>query len=168
MRARGFAVGAATVGLILGTATAVPAEADAEFALNGAYRVVSNGNFAKTNEVYMKERTVDSVWTFSSSCTNAHECTGEVTSDQGWSAPLEFRTTRWIVDRFHENWQTCPDGTTSPGRQRYQFQGSDANGQYEKTNIDHLVGYDRTIGVSGACGRNTPTVITMPMDLRRL
>lgn len=168
MQARRLAVGATVLGLVLGTTPAPPARAGLGFELNGTYRVTSNGDLAKTNEVFINERSVISVWTFSSSCANAHECTGQVSSDQGWTAPLEFRTSRWIVDRFHENWQTCPDGSTSPGRQRYQFQGSDANGQYEKNNLDLLVGYDRTIGVSGACGRNQPTVILMPLTVQRL
>ncbi|OHV06428.1 hypothetical protein [Mycobacterium talmoniae] len=155
---------------LLGFGAAVtPAQAEPlGFELNGSYRVTSNGEWAKTNEVYMDEATVVSVWTISSSCENAHVCTGQVSSDQGWTAPLEFRSTRWIVDRYHENWQTCPDGTTSPGRQRYQFQGSDNNGQYTKANTDLLVGYDRTIGISGACGRNQPTVILLPLTLVRL
>lgn len=168
MRAVGFITGMAVPGLIAAALTAPPAQAGLGFELNGPYRVVSNGNMAKTNEVFMDERTVMSVWTFHSSCANAHECTGQVTSDEGWSAPLEFRTSRWIVDRFHPDWQTCPDGTTSSGQQRYQFQGSDTNGQWDKLNIDRLVGYDRTIGVSGACGRNQPTVIQMPFTVQRL
>lgn len=168
MRALESAVIATVFGLVLATMTAPAAQAGLGFELNGAYRVTSNGDMARTNEVFMTEQNVTSVWTFSSSCANAHQCTGQVSSDQGWTAPLEFRTSRWIVDRFHENWQTCPDGTTSPGQQRYQFQGSDANGQYEKRNIDLLVGYDRTIGVSGACGRNQPTVIVLPLTVQRL
>lgn len=168
MHALELSVAAAAFGLVLASTPAPPAQAALGFELNGPYQVTSNGDWAKTNEVFMDEVTVSSVWTFSSSCENAHVCTGQVSSDQGWTAPLEFRTSRWIVDRFHENWQTCPDGTTSPGRQRYQFQGSDLNGQYDKRNIDLLVGYDRTIGVSGACGRNQPTVIVLPLSVRRL
>lgn len=168
MRARESAFGAAVVGLVLGVVAAPPVQAGTGFELNGRYQVTSNGDWSKTNEVFMNERPVVSVWTVSSSCANAHECTGQVSSDEGWTAPMEFRTSRWIVDRFHEHWQTCPDGTTSPGRQRYQFQGSDSNGQYDKRNIDLLVGYDRTVGVSGACGRNQPTVILMPLSVRRL
>lgn len=168
MGAHESAFAALAFGLVVGMAPAPPAQADVNFELNGAYQVISNGDWAKTNEVFMDEKTEISVWTFHSSCANAHQCSGQVTSDQGWTAPLEFRTSRWIVDRYHPDWQTCPDGTTAPGRQRYQFQGSDANGQYEKRNVDLLVGYVRTIGVSGACGRNQPTVIQIPLSVRRL
>jgi hypothetical protein len=73
----------------------------------------------------------------------------------------------WIVDLDHENWQPCPDGTSSPGRQRFQFFGTDSNGQYDASNTTTLQGYDRTIGVSGACGINKPLVIQMPLTLRR-
>lgn len=166
MKALGLSLGAALLGL--STATTPAQAAPLGFELSGNYRVTSNGDWAKTNEVFIDEATVVSVWTLSSTCENAQVCTGQVSSDQGWTAPLEFRGTRWIVDRYHENWQTCPDGTTSPGRQRYQFQGTDGNGQSIKDATNLLSGYDRTIGVGGACGRNQPTVIQLPLTLERL
>lgn len=159
---------AALISALSGVAVAPEAHAAMGWELNGAYRVVSNGDWARTNEVFMDEKTVVATWTFSSSCSDAHTCSGTVTSDQGWSAPLEFRTTRWIVDLYHDNWQPCPDGTFSPGRQRFQFQGTDANGQYDRMNVGTLQGYDRTIGVSGACGKNQPLVIQMPFTVHKL
>lgn len=168
MRALGMIAGSAALGLVLGAVTAPPARASLGFELNGPYRVISNGDWARTNEVFMDEATVSSIWTFTSTCSDAHTCTGTVSSDQGWSAPLEFRTTRWIVDRFHEKWQPCPDGSVWPGRQRFQFHGANANGQNEKRITDTLMGYDRTIGISGACGVNQALVIMMPLRLQKL
>lgn len=169
MQTSRLAVGVAPLAglLLFGMVSAPSANADLGIELNGPYRVVSNGDWAKTNEVYMDEKPVVSVWTFSSSCTNAHTCHGTVSSDEGWTAPLEFRTTRWIVDRYHERWEPCPDGTFSPGRQRYQFQAVNANGQLDNHATTYS-GYDRTIGVSGACGINTPLVIQIPMTVTKL
>ncbi|SCX22177.1 hypothetical protein SAMN02799620_03204 [Mycolicibacterium fluoranthenivorans] len=145
-----------------------PAHADSGFELYGSYRVVSNGDWAKTNEVYMDEKVVISTWTFSSSCADAQTCTGTVTSDQGWTAPLQYHGSRWIVDRTIDDWEPCGDGTFSPGRQRFQFFGTDANGQIDRNNMTTLQGYERTIGVSGACGISQPLVIQIPVTLHRL
>jgi hypothetical protein len=138
------------------------------FELNGAYQVVSNGEWAKTNEVYMDEKVVISTWTFSSSCADPQTCTGTVRSDEGWTAPLTFRASRWLVDRTIDNWEPCPDGSFSAGRQRFQFYGTDANGQIDQKNVTTLQGYQRTIGISGACGINQPLVIQMPVTLHKL
>lgn len=169
MRAVGLAVGTAVAGLVLGGVVAPPAHGSGfGFELNGVYRAVSNGDWARTNDVYMNEATVVQTWTITSTCTTVHACTGQVTSDQGWTVPLEFRTNRWIIDREHPNWLPCPDGTFSRGRQRFQFQATDANGQSDKLNPNQLTGYDRTTGDSGACGRNQQTVISMPLTVTRL
>ena len=160
---------AALVAAVSGMATAAPpAHGAFGFELNGSYRVVSNGDWAKTNEVYMDEKQVISTWTFSSICADAGTCKGTVTSDQGWTAPVEFRSSGWVMDRYLPDWEPCPDGTFSPGRQRFQFYATDANGQVDKMNVETLQGYDRTIGVSGACGKNQPLVITMPLTLHKL
>ncbi|MHA3024073.1 Rv2253/PknI dimerization domain-containing protein [Mycobacterium sp. BMJ-28] len=154
---------------VLSAGGAVPqAHADFGFELNGSYRVVSNGDWAKTNEAYMDEKVVISTWTFSSTCTDPQTCTGTVSSDQGWTAPLVYRASRWLVDRTIDNWEPCPDGTFSLGRQRFQFFGTDANGQQDRTNVATLQGYERTVGISGACGKNTPLVIQMPVTFRKL
>ncbi len=158
----------AATGLALCLMSAPDAYADFGFELNGPYEVTSNGDWAKTNEKYRDEVPVREIWTFSTSCVDAHTCSGTVNSNAGWSAPVEFRTTRWILDRYHEQWEPCPDGTFSPGRQRYQFQPADANGQIERLDVRTLMGYDRTIGISGACGINTPLVISIPLTLRKL
>jgi hypothetical protein len=170
MRAVGPFVGAATVvlGTTLGVGIAPPAHAALDFALNGPYRVISNGEWAKTNEVYMDEAVVVSTWTFSTSCTDAHTCAGTVTSDKGWTAPAEYRTTRWIVELDRPNWLPCPDGSTAPGFQRFQFLPVDTNGQVDGGGVQMLAGFERTEGPGGACGRNQPIVIEMPVRLDRL
>lgn len=167
MRAYGIAAGtAAAFGLML-AATPV-AHAEFDFALNGTYHVVSNGDWAKTNEVFINEQTVVQNWTMSSTCTTAHDCTGQVVSDLGWSAPLRFHINAWYIDRDLPDWQPCPDGTTSPGHQRFSFQGIDSRTGMNVKGTTVLSGYDRTMGVGGACGRNTPTVISMPLTMQRI
>lgn len=167
MRAFGSTAGAATIliGTAIGLSPMPGAHADLNFALNGTYRVISNGEWAKTNEVYMDEAVQVSTWTFSTSCTDAQTCDGTVTSDKGWTAPAAYRINRWIVEIEHPNWLPCPDGSTATGYQRFQFYGIDDNGQVDVDNVRRLYGFDRTEGPGGACGRNTPTVIEMPLRL---
>lgn len=158
----------AALGVSVSLVGAPHAHADFGFELNGAYRVISNGEWAKTNEAYRDEKVVISTWTFNSTCADPQTCAGTVSSDQGWTAPLVYRGARWIVDRDIANWEPCPDGSLSPGRQRFQFFGTDANGQSDQKNVVTLQGYERTIGVSGACGINTPLVIQIPVTFHKL
>ncbi len=170
MRALGPSVGAVAValGAALTTGIAPTAQAAPEFALNGTYRVISNGDWAKTNEVRMNEAVVVSIWTFSTSCTDTQTCDGTVTSDKGWTVPAKYRINRWIVELEHPGWQPCPDGTRAPGFQRYQFFGTSPNGQIDANNVQTLKGFDRTESPGGSCGRNTPTAIEMPLRLDRM
>lgn len=135
--------------------------------LNGSYRVTSNGNWAKTNEKYADEKTVIQQWTITSACDDPLACTGQVTSDQGWSAPLRYLDDHWIVDRLVDNWEPCPDGTAAPGSQKFIFWGVSNNGMQDATNTRLLAGIDETIGPSGACGINKPLVIKLPLRLER-
>ena len=57
---------AANVFSILGPASAARATTKEEVAINGTYRVTSNGNWAKINDQYNYEPTVVSTWTISS------------------------------------------------------------------------------------------------------
>jgi hypothetical protein len=137
--------------------------------LNGTYRVISNGDWAKSNEVFLNEKTVVQTWTVASSCTSPIMCTGTVTSDQGWSAPMRTTGDYWSVDRIVENWMPCPDGTAAPGAQNFKFFGWDPVNSYRNLKIvDLLAGKDRTIAASGACGVNRPLVIELPMRLEKV
>jgi len=135
--------------------------------LNGTYEAISNGEWAQTSEVFIDETTVRATWTIASSCSDPTECTGQVTSDQGWTARLRFSVDRWMLDHQVPNWIPCPDGTTAPGKQQYRFFGYD-NGKLDHTQTGQLAGADTTIGPSGACGVNKPLVIEMPFTLRRI
>lgn len=158
-----------TVGVTGGVAMGPSARASKdELALNGKYRATSIGNWAKTNDTYHDEPTVISTWTITSTCTNAQECDGTVTSDQGWSAPLTLRDgVLWKVAHDVPNWEKCPDGSSYPGHQLYFFYAVDANGQ-QQVGSPTLAGYDKTVGPSGACGRNQWLAIDMPFRLDRI
>jgi hypothetical protein len=148
---------------------AAPAQAsDYGIELNGTYRVISNGDWAKTNDMFMDEKTVVQAWTVSSSCASPLDCTGEVTSDQGWTAPLKFINSRWLLRREIPNWMPCPDGTAAPGRQHFLFWGVNAQGLNIPTNTASLAGWDETEGPSGACGVNKQLVIRLPVRLEKL
>jgi hypothetical protein len=137
--------------------------------LNGTYRMISNGDWAKTNEVFMDEPTQVQTWTVSSSCESPIRCTGTVTSDQGWTASMANLGSYWLLERVVENWEPCPDGTAVPGTQRFWFWGWDpVNSQTNMTFVDMLAGRTRTQAASGACGINKPLVIEVPVRLEKL
>ena len=109
---------AATVCGGLGQASPARATTKEDVAINGKYRATSLGGWATTNDQYNTEATVISTWTISSTCTTVQDCTGTVTSDQGWSAPLYVRDgTQWYVKRDVPNWERCADGTAFAGQQ---------------------------------------------------
>lgn len=72
----------AATALIAGVAVAPPAHA-AEWALNGTFTATSNGEWARSNDIFHKQNSVRAIWTISSQCSYPTECTGSVTSDQG-------------------------------------------------------------------------------------
>lgn len=152
----------------LGTAAVAGATTKEEVAVNGTFRVTSIGDYAQTNDQYYGERTIIQTWTISSSCETFQECHGTVTSDQGWSAPLYmFDGIMWKIKRNVPNWEQCEDGTAYTGEQTYYFYPVDVNGEY-KLGSPVMAGKDRTVGPSGACGRNQWLDIAMPMRLDRL
>ena len=156
------ALGAAA---ITGLGAACPARVSAEpftvggtYAVNGTYTAVSDGQWAKTLGSFHDEATITSTWTVISSCDNPFRCTGHVTSDQGWSADTHSESGLWYVSRDIDHWQPCADGTGQTGHQTYMFYPQDPA---------TLVGMDKVIGDSGACGVNLPLVIEMPFTLTR-
>jgi hypothetical protein len=64
----------------------------------------------------------------------------------------------WYVSRDLLNWEPCPDGSAARGHQVYRFYFLDAS---------TLLGADRVLGVSGACGKNLPLVVEMPFKLTK-
>jgi|EndMetStandDraft_2_1072991.scaffolds.fasta_scaffold38581_2 hypothetical protein len=144
------------------TALVSSAPARAEYfcagAINGVYTAVSDGQWAKTREIYRLGVTVQSKWTIESSCQDFMLCTGNVVTDQGWSSPLECKAGSWTVLREHPEWQRCPDGSTTPGEQRFSF-------FVDRTDRTRYRGSDRTVAPSGGCGVNLPMTVELPFRL---
>jgi hypothetical protein len=158
MRARPMATVAATVVAMWGVCGAPTASAADDVALNGTYTVFSDGQWAQTNQSYHDEASVTQTWTITSTCATFQDCTGRVVSDQGWSSDnLVYMSGRWKVTHTVEKWEPCADGTFAPGEQAFTFWRSHPDKQ--------LVGWDQTIGPSGACGVNKWLNITMPLTL---
>lgn len=146
--------------------------------LNGTYRVMSNGEWAKTNDVFIDQQTKIQTWTMSSSCTSPQRCEGQVTSDEGWTAQLRLGGGEgspgavgdfWVVDHVVHNWEPCPDGTSAPGNEKFIFWGIDPlTNQRNMTHVELLSGTDKTTAPSGACGINKPLVIELPVRLEKI
>ena len=136
-----------------------------DVALNGVFTAVSDGNWAKKNESYRDEATVTATWTISSSCTTFQDCTGTLASDQGWTADLVYASQRWRASHVVENWEPCPDGTAAPGTQTFTFWAK----RLDNADRDNqLIGWDETVGPSGACGINRWLTIRMPLAVTRV
>jgi hypothetical protein len=168
MRAVGAIAGPSLLAVVLGLGTASSAIAsDDGSALNGTYLATSNGEWARTNESYHDEATVTSTWTITSTCTTAVDCTGQVTSDAGWTADLNRTNVEWSVKRELPNWETCADGTATPGNQVFRFYSASTSGQ-SSADSTVLIGEDKTTGLSGACGRNQWLTVRMPFKLVKI
>ena len=127
-------------------------------AVNGTFTVYSDGQWAQTDQSYHDEASVTQTWTITSSCTTYQDCIGRVTSDQGWSSDnLVYMSGRWKVSRAVPNWEPCQDGTAAAGEQAFTF--------WKSYPDEHLVGFDQTLGPSGACGFNKWLNVTLPLSL---
>lgn len=156
------AVAGAVVVMLLGS---LPAGATDSWGLNGTYTATSNGEWAKTNDVFHNEASVRSVWTVTTTCSYPTECTGTVISDWGWRAPIYQTGGVWFVKHVVDNWQPCPDGTAAPGLQVFRFAPTNPDGDGIDTASAVLTGADETTGISGSCGISKPLFITMPFKL---
>lgn len=156
---------AAAMVLSGGVLAAAPASASGKWALNGTFTATSNGEWARTNDFFHDEKTVRALWTISSQCSYPTECTGTVTSDQGWTAPIYQTGGEWYVKRVVPNWIPCQDGSTADGLQVFRFKRMTPDGANTDPTSNVLVGEDATTGPSGACGRSLSLYITMPFKL---
>lgn len=162
-------VGAGMAAIVTGTLLAAPAGATSwGIELDGRFLFTSNGDWAKNNDVFHDEKTVRMVWTVTSVCKSPTSCTAHVISSEGWEVDGRYTEDRWVVRRTVPNWMPCADGTFADGHQEYRFWPVDANGQRYTTDASLFGGIDDTRSDSGACGKNLPLVITIPMRLQRI
>ncbi|WP_326545984.1 hypothetical protein QGN32_19875 [Mycolicibacterium sp. ND9-15] len=175
MRGVGLAAGAVAIAVAGSLSTATPAYADDfEVALNGTYRVMSDGEWAKRGmtpggaDVFFDQKTVVQTWTVSTDCVSPIECSGTVQSDLGWTGTIRLKD-YWYVDHDVPNWLPCPDGSFAPGHQKFILMGwNPAINQRVTHNTTFLMGRDQTKGPSGACGTNQPVVIEMPVKVQKI
>lgn len=155
--------------LTVGAAVSGPvAGATPDWGINGTYTATSNGEWARKNEVFYQQDSLQSTWTVSTQCSYPGECTGTVHSDWGWTAPVYQKSGVWYVKHTVENWIPCPDGSTAPGLQTFRFKAMTAEGANADPTSTTLVGEDITTGPSGACGVNKPVYINMPFKLTKV
>jgi hypothetical protein len=167
MTSRAAAI-AVAVALAMGLGTA-PADAQSSAPLNGRFLAISNGEWAQTNDSYHDEGTVRSTWTISSTCTQGDECSGQVSSDLGWTAPLRKQNDTWIVDRDLPDWAPCADGTSVTGHQKIRFWRVNTDGSQDYSGQSPIfAGEDKTVGPSGACGKSQWLAIRMPFSLEQI
>ncbi|WP_449288837.1 Rv2253/PknI dimerization domain-containing protein [Mycobacterium deserti] len=168
-----MAAGAAAIALAASVGIAPQAHAqDFGISLNGTYRVLSDGEWAKKGaapgggEVFYDQQTVVETWNVSTSCVSPIECTGTVTSDRGYTASIRLDDF-WYVDHDIPNWLPCPNGTFAPGHQKFILWGFDPARNERIKTTEFLAGRNITKSPSGACGRNQPLVIEMPVRMER-
>jgi hypothetical protein len=152
-------------GALLASSVAPAVAGPSDWGLNGTYTVTSNGEWAKVNDVFRDEPSVRSTWTITSTCSYPGECTGTVTSDWGWTAPIYQKSAVWFVKRTVDNWQPCPDGSAAAGLQVYRFYPAVADGSAADPTSSTLMGDDQTTGISGSCGSSKVLFISMPIKL---
>jgi hypothetical protein len=159
----------ATASIAVGAlGTAPPAQAEAPN-LNGAYQALSNGQFARTNDVFKDERTVIETWNIATTCKSPIECTGEVKSSGGWTAPITYDGDVWNIRRVVPNWEPCPDGTFADGAQNIIFWGIDPVSNERRPIFTNLLGgRNITMSASGSCGINKSLQIELPIRLDKL
>ena len=152
-----FAVAAVAVAACL----APHALADDDVAINGTFTAFSDGDWAETNDSYHDEVSVTQTWTITSTCTTFQDCTGQVTSDQGWSGDLVYMSGRWKVSRTIRIGNHVLTARHIRVNQSYTFWLG-----YPQDRNQYL-GWDRTEGPSGGCGFNKVLDMEMPFRLTR-
>lgn len=156
----------AATAAVAGLMTSPDVRADnADWGINGTYTATSNGEWARKNEVFYDQASLRSTWTISTQCSYPGECTGNVQSDFGWTAPIYQKSGVWYVKHTVENWIPCPDGSKADGLQTFRFKPMTPDGANFDMSSTTLVGEDVTTGPSGACGVNKPVYINMPFKL---
>ena len=161
----GLTIGAAAMIAAVGIPAAANASED-DWGLNGTFTATSNGDWAKTNEQFRNEASVRQTWTISTTCVNPADCVGQVSSDQGWTAPIYSKAGLWYLKRSIPGWEPCPDGTVADGLQMFRFfAGDPLTGQALPSGSNTYLGEDITKSASGSCGINKPLVVNMPFKM---
>ena len=162
------AVAAGTAFAVISAVAVAGPAAAAEWSLNGTYTATSNGEWAKSNDIFHDQVSVRATWTIQSQCSYPTECTGTVTSDQGWTAPIYQTGGVWYVKHDDPRWIPSADGSTADGLQVFRFKAMTPDGSTTDPTSTTLVGEDATTGPSGACGRSLAIHVTMTFKLVKI
>lgn len=136
--------------------------------ISGTWEVFSDGEWARTNEVLIDERSVLETWTVSTTCVSPIECTGEVTSSLGWTGTARL-SDFWYIEHEVPNWMPCPNGTWATGYQMFILWGIDPMTKERITkDVETFAGRNVTKSASGACGVNQPKVIELPVRMQKI
>ncbi|MCH9668643.1 MAG: hypothetical protein K0U76_05645 [Actinomycetia bacterium] len=161
---------AATAMAVMASVGVAPAAQATDFgtALNGTFRVKSDGQWARTNGVKIKQETVVETWKITTSCVSPIECSGVVTSDRGWTGTARLAD-YWFIEHVIDDWIPCSDGMFFSGLQKFILWGIDpATEERTYTDSDYWAGRNVTKGPSGACGVNNPVVIELPVSMVKI
>lgn len=170
MRSKNLALSASLAAAgVIGAVGLAPSAHAYDPSINGKFLATIVGDWARSRQVAHAEPVVRSVWTITSSCTTAQDCTGQVVSDQGWTAPIRMTDGNiWYLRREIPNWETCEDGSSHPGTDYILFYPSDPETGYNVLGSPVFAGNDRTVGPAGVCGNNLPLDIAQPFRLDRI
>ena len=166
---RGLAATSLAAAAVLGFAPSAHADdGDWGVDLSGTWRVFSDGEWARTNQVKFKQASVDETWTVNVSCASPIECFGQVTSSLGWTGTARLDDF-WFVEHDVPNWMPCPNGTFATGHQKFMLWGVDVGTQQrQKRFLTTLAGRNITKTDSGACGVNMSKVIELPVRMEKI
>ncbi|HEY9266061.1 MAG TPA: hypothetical protein VIQ11_15800 [Mycobacterium sp.] len=161
---------AATAIAVLGSVGLAPSAQAEDWGvdISGTWRVFSDGEWARTNEVKFKQQSVLETWTVDVKCVSPIECSGEVHSDRGWTGTARLDDF-WYVEHVVPNWMPCPNGTFATGYQKFILWGMNPAIERRITkNITTIDGRNITKSDSGACGVNKSKVIELPVRMEKL
>ncbi len=108
--------------------------------LNGTYAATTDNGKRTVNGLTTPTPNDVSTWTITSECTAEDTCSGQVSSDKGWTAPAEFAHGRWTVKRDSPDAVQCPNGPSVPATVAYSF------------DVRTLTGTAVTVNAMGSCG----------------
>ena len=163
-RVAAAAVVASATMISLGVA---PAQAQPEWGINGTFATSVNGDWAKVNERYEDQPSERATWKISTQCISPTDCSGTVTSDQGWTAPIYTVNGLYYIKRAVQNWRYCADGTPIEGLQVYKLYPVGFDGHFDASSHEYT-GEQQTTGPSGSCGRNQWPAIRAPFYMKQI
>ncbi|MCV7441053.1 hypothetical protein AWB91_04395 [Mycobacterium paraense] len=155
---------------VIGGGSVAPAAWAYDASINGTFTATWVGEWARTNDVYHQEPMVRETWTITTSCVTATDCSGQVVSDGGWTAPINMHDgSTWFVSRDIPNWTTCPDGGPSyTGHEVIHFYPANPETGEKVLGSSVFAGREHTTGKPGACGTNLPLYIDQPFRLDKI